>query len=195
LHRIISSLPAKEVANMAWYDRSVNMVVFPAAALTIGLIALALLRIPEAWAQLRQPPLNQTPGKIPPPKQSQQPSNPSDVTGLWIDHTGRGAVDIGPCGDRLCGRIAWVKKPFERSKRGETLCGLQVLGDLQRQPNNAWDAGWIYDPEEGERYSVEIKLRNAGTLQVTGYLGVKWLSETYLWKRAPAALERCGPSA
>jgi uncharacterized protein (DUF2147 family) len=194
LLRIISSL-LKEVANMAWYDHSVNKVVFAAAVLTLGLIVLGLNSIPETWAQVRQQPLNQTPGKTPLPKQSQQPRDPSDVTGLWIDHTGRGAVDIGLCGNRICGRIAWVKKPFVRSKRGETLCGLQVLGDLQRQPDNAWDAGWIYDPEEGERYSVEIKLRNASTLQVTGYLGVKWLSETYLWKRAPEAMERCGPSA
>jgi uncharacterized protein (DUF2147 family) len=180
---------------MAWYDRSVNKLLVPVAALTIGLIVLALVSIPEAGAQLRQQQLNQVAGKSPPAKPSQQPSDPPDVTGLWIDHTGRGAVDIGPCGERLCGRIAWVKKPIERTKRGETLCGLQILGDLQRRPNNAWDAGWIYDPEEGERYDVEIKLRNASTLQVTGYLGTKWLSETYLWRRAPAELERCIPSA
>jgi uncharacterized protein (DUF2147 family) len=26
---------------------------------------------------------------------------PADVTGLWIDHTGQGAVEIAPCGDRI----------------------------------------------------------------------------------------------
>jgi hypothetical protein len=29
-------------------------------------------------------------------------------------------------------------------------------------------------------------------LKVMGYMGTKWLSETYMWKRAPADLKRCG---
>ena len=31
--------------------------------------------------------------------------------GVWIDHTGRGAVEITDCGGKLCGRIVWVKDP------------------------------------------------------------------------------------
>ena len=26
----------------------------------------------------------------------------ADVTGTWIDHTGQGAVQIQPCGERMC---------------------------------------------------------------------------------------------
>ncbi len=29
--------------------------------------------------------------------------------GVWIDHTGRGGVEISDCGGKLCGRVAWVK--------------------------------------------------------------------------------------
>ena len=105
-----------------------------------------------------------------------------DATGVWIDHTGQGAVEIGPCGDRLCGRVIWLKNPLHKSRSGKPICGTQILGDLRPRPNNTWEAGWIYNPEDEERFSAEIKLKNENTLLVTGYLGIKILGETYTWK-------------
>ncbi|HRD74340.1 MAG TPA: DUF2147 domain-containing protein [Hyphomicrobiaceae bacterium] len=132
---------------------------------------------------------------------------PPSELGLWIDHTGRGAVTIAPCGDKLCGHIAWLKDPNDekgqplrdlnnpvKGKRGQTICGLQILGDLKKS-GRVWDYGWIYDPEKGEKYDLEIRLKSADTLQVTGYLGVKFLSETFLWKRAPEGMFACPPPA
>jgi uncharacterized protein (DUF2147 family) len=114
-----------------------------------------------------------------------------DVTGTWIDHTGQGAVEIQRCGERMCGRVVWLQKPEHKSKSGHPICGTQILGDLQRQADNSWQGGWIYNPEDEERFSAEIKLKNDNTLLVTGYLGFKWLGETFTWKRAPATLGRC----
>ena len=68
---------------------------------------------------------------------------------------------------------------------------MQVIGDLKLQQNGAWDTGWIYDPKEGKSYDVEIMLRGPDRLQVKGYMGVKFLSETFVWQRAPADLPRC----
>jgi len=113
------------------------------------------------------------------------------VTGVWIDHTGQGAVEIGPCGDRMCGRVVWLKNPKHKSRSGRLICGTQILGDLHARPNNTWESGWIYNPEDEERFSAEIKLKNANTLLVTGYLGIKLLGETYTWKRATTHLARC----
>ena len=118
-----------------------------------------------------------------------------DVTGLWIDHTGQGAVEISPCGDRICGRVVWLKNPGHKSKSGKLICGTQILGDLQRQAGNAWESGWIYNPEDEERFSAALKLTNANTLLVTGYLGIKLLGETFTWKRSTGPLERCAPPA
>ena len=57
------------------------------------------------------------------------------VTGLWIDHTGQGAVEIGPCGERVCGRVVWLENPTHKSKSGKPICGTQILGDLQPRQN------------------------------------------------------------
>jgi uncharacterized protein (DUF2147 family) len=128
----------------------------------------------------------------------------SPIAGVWIDHTGRGAVEITPCGKSLCGRIVWTKDTVDskgqplrdannpdRSKRSQPICGLQIIGGLEPQRDGSWDSGWIYDPEKGEQYSLELTLLKPDILQIKGYLGIKMLNETHQWKRAPADQPRC----
>jgi uncharacterized protein (DUF2147 family) len=110
----------------------------------------------------------------------------SAPTGLWIDHTGRGGVEITKCGGRLCGHIAWLKD----AKNSEG-CGVQVIGDAKPMRNGTWDRGWIYDPEANSKYDVELKPLGSKKLRVMGYAGAKFLSETMIWKRAPEGLTKC----
>lgn len=126
---------------------------------------------------------------------------PSEV-GVWINHEGKGAVEIKPCGAALCGNIVWLRDTvndqgqplFDRrnpdeTKRNRPICGLPVIGNVKRTAEG-WDEGWIYNPEEGAQYDVAI--RAAGDrLTVTGYKGIKLFSKTLIWTRAPADLERC----
>jgi uncharacterized protein (DUF2147 family) len=121
-----------------------------------------------------------------------------DVVGVWIDHTGQGAVEIAPCSpvgnpasNKICGRVVWLKNPEHKSVSGKRICGTQVLGDLRKEGRNLWDSGWIYNPEDEERFSAYLELASADTLMVTGYLGIKLLGETFTWKRATTNLNLC----
>jgi uncharacterized protein (DUF2147 family) len=151
-----------------------------------------VLALTAAAALAQQP-------KAPPAPPPQPPliAEPTPV-GVWIDHTGRGAVEIAPCAQELCGRIIWLQQPndkqgrplrdglnAEKAKRNRAICGLQIIGGLKRQRDGSWDNGWIYDPEQGESFDVEIRLRGPDSLQVKGYKGLKFLSETFQWTRAP----------
>ncbi len=107
-------------------------------------------------------------------------------TGVWLDHTGRGAVEIRDCDGALCGQIVWLKEALP----GQT-CGLEIIGNVQSVEAGRWDMGWILDPEYGDKFDVEIIPLSSDELQVTGYMGVKTLSETMIWKRAPADLAGC----
>ena len=111
-----------------------------------------------------------------------------EPTGLWYDHTGRGAVEIVKCGNNLCGKLVWLKNASH--KEG---CGLQIFGDVKPVASGVWDGGWIIDPEKDlkTKYSVELTLMNPQLLKVVGYLGTKFFSETMTWKRAPEDLKRC----
>ena len=77
----------------------------------------------------------------------------ADVTGLWIDHTGQGAVEIAPCGDRICGRVVWLKNPGHKSKSGKLICGTQILGDLQAASRQRLGVG------------LDLQSRGRGALQ------------------------------
>jgi uncharacterized protein (DUF2147 family) len=110
----------------------------------------------------------------------------NSATGVWIDHTGRGAVEITDCNGKLCGHVAWV----DDAKNADQ-CGKQIIGNVKSVGKNKWDNGWIYDPDRGSKYDVELTSIGADKLKVVGYAGTKWLSETYTWKRAPADLKKC----
>jgi hypothetical protein len=109
---------------------------------------------------------------------------------VWIDHTGRGAVEITDCGGNLCGRAVWVKDP--KDSKG---CGIQIIGNAKPVSGGKWDNGWIYDPDEDAKYSVELTPLAGDKLKVLGYAGSKFFSETMIWKRAPADLKRCDQTA
>ena len=170
-----------------------------------GLAALLLIWPGLLHAQTARPPSPLPPASppavAPPVVAAPQP----DVAGLWIDHSGQGAVEVYACGALICGRVAWIKVPLDAqgralmdgrnpdpAKRSKPMCGVQIIGNAARQPNGTWDNGWIYNPEDGGTFSVELQLRGPDTLQVKGYAGLKFLSETFTWKRAPANLKRCG---
>ncbi len=128
---------------------------------------------------------------------------PAEV-GVWYDDTGRGAVEIAPCGGSLCGHIVWLNQPLnekgqplrdiynpEPTRRGQPICGLQVLGKLSRQSDGSLDGGWVYDPKVGKAYDAELRLKSANHLLVRGYAGLKMLGKTLNWRRADRELPSC----
>jgi uncharacterized protein (DUF2147 family) len=125
--------------------------------------------------------------KAAPPERIAVASGPM---GVWIDHTGRGAVEIKECAGGLCGRIVWLKDAANSS-----VCGTQVIGSVRKTAPDTWDNGWIYDPDKNARYSVELKTIGTDKLRVMGYMGSKLFSETFTWKRAGADLKRCDAPA
>jgi uncharacterized protein (DUF2147 family) len=117
----------------------------------------------------------------------------SSPFGVWIDHTGRGAVEITDCGGKLCGRLVW----FKDTKHSKDGCNFQVIGNVRSVGANKWDGGWIIDPDKDpkKKYDVEITLLSDTKLKVMGYAGMKFLSETMTWTRAPSDLKPCNETA
>ena len=105
--------------------------------------------------------------------------------GVWIDHTGRGAVEITKCGDAVCGKVVWVADT--KNSQG---CGLEILGDVKPMGDGTYDEGWIYDPDKDAKFDVEL-VPQGNKLTVVGYKGIKMFSQSFVWTRAPADLARC----
>jgi len=136
------------------------------------------------------------------------PAANEDIHGLWIDHTvsekQKVAVWIDDCGDRLCGRIYWLKKPLSASGepkrdqhnpdaalRDRPLCGLTILSGFAPPVGHGSSAGQIYNPSDGGHYSSTLTLTKDGTLSIRGYVGIPLLGKTVEWVRPRQGLQRC----
>ena len=111
----------------------------------------------------------------------------SSPKGVWMNDTGRGAIEIKSCGNALCGHVVWVKATGD-----EKGCGKQIIGEAQPAGGGRWDNGWIYSPEKKRRYDVELTPLSETRLRVVGYAGTKFFSKTMIWTKAPDDLQRCG---
>ncbi len=107
--------------------------------------------------------------------------------GVWLNDTGRGAIEIKDCGEALCGHVVWVNNGADAKG-----CGKQIIGEVSHSGGSTWGGGWVYSPEKKRRYDVELTPLGEDKLRVVGYAGVKLFSKTMIWKRAPADLQRCG---
>ncbi len=128
----------------------------------------------------------------------------SGPTGLWLDGSGRGGIDIQPCGDKLCGTLTWLKVPLNAQGKPKTdihnpdaalqsrpLCGVQVLSGFVPDGPDAWTGGSIYDAASGKTYKSNMALQPDGTLHVRGYIGFSFIGRTETWTRPATRLEHC----
>ena len=63
------------------------------------------------------------------------------------------------------------------------LKGYRLLKDFIYSGKNEWTEGTIYDPENGSTYSCLITMKDNNTLDIRGYIGLKALGRTDVWKR------------
>ena len=131
-----------------------------------------------------------------------------DIHGLWINNKDVGkqkfAVMIEDCGNKLCGRLYWLKKPLSASGlpkrdkhnpnealRERPLCGLQILTGFQYAGDSTWNAGEIYNPDDGLTFSSTMKLAPEGSLKIRGYVGISLFGKTLEWVRPTEEIARC----
>jgi uncharacterized protein (DUF2147 family) len=118
------------------------------------------------------------------------------LIGLWEPSNGKARVKIEKIGNKYYGKIVWLREPNDpqtgqpkvdknnpdASMRSVPLKGYRMLKDFV-YANGEWKDGTIYDPESGSTYSCIIKAKNDNTLDIRGFVGVKALGRTDVWKR------------
>jgi uncharacterized protein (DUF2147 family) len=128
----------------------------------------------------------------------------ADPTGLWWAEGGAAKVEIAPCGDALCGRVAWLRSPFDEhgcllrdeanpdpALRDRSLVGIELLRDLRPsdEEQGEWNGGEVYDPTSGRTYSAVLHMKGPDRLRLRGYLGIRLLGRTTTWIRVGAELQ------
>ncbi|RYZ89709.1 MAG: DUF2147 domain-containing protein [Moraxellaceae bacterium] len=116
--------------------------------------------------------------------------------GTWLNETGEARIEVYKCnGDKLCGKIVWLKDPLRDGKpktdlnnpdekqRSKPILGMVMMRDFEHDEGNKWDDGTIYDPKNGKTYSCNITMINADKMEVRGYIGFSMIGRTQTWTR------------
>jgi uncharacterized protein (DUF2147 family) len=122
-------------------------------------------------------------------------TNPDDIVGVWTNGSGSGRIQIYKEGNKYFGKIIWLKDPNnaqgkpksdaqnpDESQRNKPLLGAVVLRNFVYN-DGEWTGGRIYDPQNGKDYKCYLKLKDANTLNVRGYIGISLLGRTEVWSR------------
>ncbi|MGH7893652.1 MAG: DUF2147 domain-containing protein, partial [Candidatus Binatia bacterium] len=130
--------------------------------------------------------------------------------GLWYAEGGAAQVVIEHCEGTLCGRVVWLRSPFDedgcelldrhnpaQGLRLRPVLGIEIMRGLEPSPGDSdvWVGGEIYDPTSGRTYRCELSLDGEDHLRLRGYLGVRWLGRTTRWIRVGAEQRACREAA
>jgi uncharacterized protein (DUF2147 family) len=116
--------------------------------------------------------------------------------GVWLHDNSRIKVEIAPCGDELCGKLVWFKRPNDAeglplvdvlnpdpALRTRPLLGLEIVHGLRPAGDGTWEDGTIYNPDDGETYSAWMSIQDDGRLRVRVYVFLSIFGETKIWTR------------
>ena len=129
--------------------------------------------------------------------QAQDSAEGDRLEGIWEPSNGRARVKIDKIGNKYYGRIVWLserndpetgepktdKNNPDESMHDVPLLGYRMLKDFEYTGDDEWTEGTIYDPLNGSTYSCVINMKDENTLDIRGYIGVKTLGRTDVWKR------------
>ena len=118
------------------------------------------------------------------------------IEGTWLSADGDGLIDIrmtdaGPIGSIAGSAVDPENRQAERKDdlnpdpalRERPLLGLTIMTGFKADGDSRWKGGLIYDPNSGKTYKCKLRLIDANTLDVRGYIGVSWLGRTETWTR------------
>src|SRR4051794_3264855 len=90
---------------------------------------------------------------------SQAPASPPSIQGRWRSPGGNSIIAIAPCGESLCGTVAWAsaKAKKDASKGTDQLIGAQLLTSLKQDAKGAW-RGKLFVPDKNIRASAKLQL-------------------------------------
>jgi uncharacterized protein (DUF2147 family) len=111
------------------------------------------------------------------------------VLGEWLAESKDGRVQVYKQGEKYFGKIVWgkdgtrkdVKNPDEKL-RSQNIVGAVILKGFNFT-GKAWEDGTIYDPNNGKTYSSTMKMTDANTLSIRGFIGFSLLGRSTVWTR------------
>ncbi|MRR52404.1 MAG: DUF2147 domain-containing protein [Rhodocyclaceae bacterium] len=129
-------------------------------------------------------------------------AGPSNILGLWKTDGGDSQLELFRCGEKICGKIVWLKVPRyidsrdgpvgtikvdrknpDPALRNRPILGLQVMKGLTAKGDKRWEKGTCYDPETGKSYKCKMRLASPDRLELRGYIGISLIGRNFVLTR------------
>lgn len=120
-----------------------------------------------------------------------------DITqGTWYNEEKTGKIQFFKQGDKINGKIVWLKEPNENGKprldkenpdaklKTRPLLGLMNLKNFVSTGKGIWEDGEVYDPKNGKTYSCKMTLVSPSQLDVRGFIGISIIGRTSKFTKA-----------
>ena len=124
------------------------------------------------------------------------------ILGIWKTEMDESKVEVFKCGEKICGKIIWLKTPNytdsrdgvvgtplndfknpDPALRSRPILGLRILEGFTAERGNTWGSGTCYDPKSGNSYRGKIHLAAPDRLELRGYIGIPLFGRTSVWTR------------
>jgi uncharacterized protein (DUF2147 family) len=118
------------------------------------------------------------------------------VEGFWLNQEKEAKIEIYKAKNgKFYGKIVWLKEPNRNGKpkmddnnpkanlKTQPIIGLLILKGFNKDDEDTYEDGTIYDPKNGKTYSCKITYENANKLSIRGYVGISMLGRTTTWTR------------
>jgi uncharacterized protein (DUF2147 family) len=112
------------------------------------------------------------------------------IIGTWLTEDKKGKIQIYQQGNLYFGKIIGGDQPErldtnnpDAKLQSRKLTGMIILSNFEYDGKDTWENGKIYDPDNGKTYSCLMKLKNANSLEIRGYVGLSIFGRTSVWTR------------
>jgi uncharacterized protein (DUF2147 family) len=118
-----------------------------------------------------------------------QAGAPASIEGTWKSPGGNSVITIAPCGNALCGTVAWASEQAKKDSANTTsqLVGTQILTALKPDKRGRWQ-GKLFIPDKNMRVTAKIERSGLDQLKVSGCAVGKSLCKSTLWTRVDGPL-------
>ncbi len=130
------------------------------------------------------------------PAMAQEEEHQQAPIGMWMPEDEESKVEIFPCGDAMCGKVAWMLDGYDEDGnvltdihnpnpdlRKVPVLGLVIMTDIRPTEEEGVWRGEVYNPQDGRTYDFWLTVLSQSEITIEGCGLYNLVCQTHTWSR------------
>jgi uncharacterized protein (DUF2147 family) len=126
----------------------------------------------------------------------EEQENRSAPYGVWMPEDEESKVEIYPCGEAMCGRVAWMQEQYDENGkiltdiynpdpdlRSTPVLGLVIMTDILPTDDEGVWRGRVYNPQDGRTYDFWLTVKSESQIIIEGCGLYNLICQKHTWDR------------